>query len=209
MPTTTTSLRSELDRQVDVLLAKGHPAAAGMTEHAFVDLVRPLESRLDDLPADDDVPFVLVVPSVPHLHAVSRLELRGKPGFTSMSAEELTGFRPLPDLDVPEAGAYLLVGLDTGGDTLGVAPNDALPALAAAGRSPLTLEEGLAVVTQLPDLLVTANCFEMLGSRGTDKRVTGLWVMKGGAPRLGWCWMGAPHTWLGAASCTDRRAHSA
>lgn len=46
MPTTTTSLRHELDRQMDVLLTKGHAAAAGMTEQALLDLVRPLEPVL-------------------------------------------------------------------------------------------------------------------------------------------------------------------
>ena len=71
------------------------------------------------------------------------------------------------------------------------------------GRSPLTLEEGLAVVTHHPGILREQTCFEMLGSRCGDKRVTGLWV-SAKRPRLGWCWGGNPHTWLGMASCAGR-----
>jgi hypothetical protein len=208
---TAPALRQELDRQLETLLRKGYPAAAGLAEDALVALVRPLEPLLAEVPPDADVPFVLVLSRelVAPLDAVARLDLRGRQGYTSMPADDLARFRPLPGLPVPSAAASLLVGVDTGVETLGVAPKDALPLLTAAGRSPLTLEEGLAVVTQHPELLVTASCFEMLGSRGTDKRVTGLWVMKGGAPRLGWCWNGAPHSWLGAASCTGRLSPAA
>jgi hypothetical protein len=94
--------------------------------------------------------------------------------------------------------------VDTGAATLGVRPDDALPQILAAGRTPLTLEEGLAVVLQHPEWLRERNCFELLGSRAGDKRVTGLWLSKG-APRLGWCWGGNPHTWLGMASAGARR----
>ena len=87
--------------------------------------------------------------------------------------------------------------------TLNVRPDDALPQILAAGRTPLTLQEGLAVVLQHPEWLRDRNCFELLGSRAGDKRVTGLWLSKG-APRLGWCWGGNPHTWLGMASAVRR-----
>ena len=36
-----------------------------------------------------------------------------------------------------------------------------------------------------------------------DKRVPALWV-SARRPRLGWCFQGAPHTWLGSASCGGR-----
>jgi hypothetical protein len=36
-----------------------------------------------------------------------------------------------------------------------------------------------------------------------DRRVPALWI-SGGAPKLGWCWAGNPHTWLGSASCATR-----
>jgi hypothetical protein len=52
-------------------------------------------------------------------------------------------------------------------------------------------------------VLKTANAFSLLGSRRGDRRVPALWL-SGGRPRLGWCWAGAPHFWLGSASCAER-----
>jgi hypothetical protein len=206
-PPVASDAQVELARQVDVLVDKGVPAVAGLTELAFRALLAPVADALPPRPpAEGELPFVVVLPPelVPALALVERMELRGKPGLSSMTAEELSRFRPSPDVHVPDS-PYLAVGVDTGAATLGVAPQDALPGLLARGRSPLTLEEGLAVVLQHPEVLRERNCFEMLGSRGGDRRVTGLWVRKGGAPRLGWCWWGAPHDWLGAASCAERR----
>lgn len=192
---------AELDRQLTTLVAAGVPAAAGVSDAAFADDVRRLRAVLPD-----DEPFVVALPHgfVPALAVVESLRLGGRPGYSSMTADELATFRPSTEVDVPHR-PYLLVGLDTGADTRGVSPEEALPGLLAAGRSPLTLEEGLCVVLQHPEVLGQRDCFEMLGSRSHDRRVTGLWVMKGGAPRLGWCWWGAPHSWLGMASCRERR----
>ena len=147
-------------------------------------------------------PFVLVVPGLPAAELIGRVRLGAKAGFTTMEPADLARFVPLPDLDVP-AAPYLIEDVDTGATTLGVRPDDALPRILAAGRTPLTLEEGLAVVLQHPEWLRDRNCFELLGSRAGDKRVTGLWLSKG-APRLGWCWAGNPHTWLGMASAVRR-----
>jgi hypothetical protein len=78
-----------------------------------------------------------------------------------------------------------------------------LPRLTAASRSPLTIAEGLAVLVSDPGVLRARNCFSLLGSRAGDKRVPALWV-SARRPRLGWCYQGAPHTWLGSASCAGR-----
>jgi len=84
-----------------------------------------------------------------------------------------------------------------------VPPDDAMPKILAANRSPLTVDEGIALVTQHPEVLLTGSRFSMLGSRCGDRRVTAIWVSQN-RPRLGWCWAGAPHTWLGSASCGGR-----
>jgi hypothetical protein len=127
----------------------------------------------------------------------------GGAGFTTMTEEDLAGFRPLPELDVP-AGPYLLLDVDPGADTLSVPPGQVLPRLAADGRSPLTVAEGLSVLVSDPGVLRSRNCFSLAGSRAGDKRVPALWVSSR-RPRLGWCYQGAPHTWLGTASCAGRR----
>ena len=59
------------------------------------------------------------------------------------------------------------------------------------------------MVTQRPDVFTTHNAFQALASRAGNKRIPTFWTSKG-APRLGWCWAGNPHTWLGAASAGSR-----
>lgn len=106
---------------------------------------------------------------------------------------------------MPDAPAYRLVGFDPGAEYFDVPPDDAPSQILARGRSPLTIEEGIAVLLQQPDVLRTANAFSLLGSRRRDRRVPALWTSDG-RPRLGWCWAGAPHSWLGSASRAERVA---
>jgi hypothetical protein len=125
------------------------------------------------------------------------------PGYVDMRPVRPSSFRPV--VDVPSS-PYVLDGIDLGGDLLDVAPREALVRILDAGRSPLTLEEGVSVLLAHPGILRERNCYQMLGSRAGDKRIPSLWVTKAGRPRLGWCWEGTPHTWLGAASCAARIA---
>ena len=146
---------------------------------------------------------LLVDPALDPLAALAAIELDGKPGFTDMDAADLAGFKPIADLGVP-GEPYRLVGFDPGAEFLNVTPEVALPAIAEAGRSPLTIAEGLTILAQDPTVLRERNCFSLLGSRCGDRRVPALWIKGDGRPRLGWCWQGAPHTWLGSASCEGR-----
>jgi hypothetical protein len=208
---TANDLRREFERQVETLIQKGNPAIAGVTEADFLRNVAPLGERIGELAAiavetpEGRIPFVIVVPAVRLAgeRAVSPLELGGKGGFTDMRAEDLARFAPIAGVEVPDGAAYLLLDVETGRDTLNVTPDDALATITAQGRSPLTVDEGIALVTHYPEVLKQQNCFSMLGSRCGDRRVTALWVSRG-RPRLGWCWAGNPHTWLGSASCGGR-----
>jgi hypothetical protein len=147
-----------------------------------------------------------VDPAVDPHRAIELVELEGRRGLTTMEAADVARFAPIEGLDVPE-GPYALRDVDTGRDFLDVTPEAALEAIRASGRSPLTIAEGLALVTRFPELLRDANCFSLLGSRCGDRRVTALWLSKG-RPRLGWCWAGNPHSWLGSASCAARFSDS-
>ena len=51
--------------------------------------------------------------------------------------------------------------------------------------------------------------------QGVATRTPALWISNGtgrdgrerkGAPKLGWCWWGNRHTWLGIASCQGRES---
>jgi Family of unknown function (DUF5701) len=184
---TRATARAEFDRQVENLRAKGYPTAE----------VASLAERLSEVPADTT--FAVVV-GVPRHEAIARVQLDGNEGFTTMDADDLARFAPIEGLELPSGSAYLVVDVDTGAGTLNVTPDAALETIRAEGRSPLTIDEGIALVTHQPELLRKRNCFSMLGSRCGDRRVTALWI-SGGRPRLGWCWAGNPHTWLGSASC--------
>ena len=194
---------TELDRQIDRLCDLGWPALAELPAEDFRARLTPLRAAADRL----DVPYVVVATRRlvdPHA-AMPQLELRGRTGFTSMERSELATFRPV--VEVPDVDAYLLLDVDPGPGTLNQPPAVALPGILASGRSPLTVEEGVAVVAQQPELLQDQNCFSLAGSRCGDKRVPALWL-SARRPRLGWCWEGAPHTWLGTASCGGREAAS-
>src|SRR5699024_5277954 len=98
----------------------------------------------------------------------------------------------------------LLTGIDTGGRFLNVTPADALNTIRGEGRTPLTLAEGLALVTVRPDMLRPGRCFSLAGSRtGSNQRVPAVWISQR-QPKLGWCWDRNPHTWLGTASALRR-----
>ena len=68
-----------------------------------------------------------------------------------------------------------------------------------------TIAEGIALQLVLPALLEKNKCFMLAGSRRGDRRVPALWISDR-APKLGWCWEGNPHSWLGTASALGRRA---
>jgi hypothetical protein len=196
----------ELDRQLSVLLDKGYPDLAGISDddlRARVDALRPQVAH-PHRTGQGVVNLLLVVRSrlVPTVAAVERFEVNGKAGWTDMGPE-LGDYRPIEAVRLPDCDVYLLVDVDTGAATLDMPPREALPTIVSAGRTPLTIDEGVALVTQFPSVFDEHNAFQALGSRTDNKRIPSFWVSKG-APRLGWCWEGNPHTWLGAASAAGR-----
>jgi hypothetical protein len=199
-----TEAELEFDRQIDALVTAGLPDALELAEGCFRACVEPLRDLLPPVPGKgDSIPFVVVFPNLPVVPMLESVHTVGGAGFTTLTGDDLGRFRPLPDLHVPPA-PYLLLDVDPGADTLDVPPAEVLPALSAAGRTPLTIAEGLALLLSDPGVLRGRNCFSLAGSRAGDKRVPALWV-SARRPRLGWCYQGAPHSWLGTASCAGRR----
>src|SRR4051794_32137785 len=192
----------EFDRQVDGLVRGGLPAWRDLEDECFRAWLEPLRDLLPALPESSGIPFVVVVPDAPVLDLLGTVQMVGGTGFTTLPADDLARFRPLPELDVPSM-PYLLLDVDPGPATLGLPPAQAAEKIAASGRTPLTIAEGLGVLVSEPGVLRSRNCFSLLGSRAGDKRVPALWV-SARRPRLGWCYQGAPHSWLGTASCAGR-----
>lgn len=204
-----TPAAEEFDRQSQTLVDAGYPALAGLDEAGFRAMLEPLRrpSRAATSSAPTRIPFAIVVSSalVSADRALPALHWKATTGWTELTAEELATFRPIEGVAVPEAPVYLVTDVDTGQETLGVRARDALPAILGEGRTPLTIDEGVSLLALFPGILRERNAFFLPGSRCGDKRVTALWVSKG-HPRLGWCWEGNPHTWLGSASAAGRLA---
>ncbi|HEY9563701.1 MAG TPA: DUF5701 family protein [Nocardioides sp.] len=212
----TDASRIEFDRQTDRLVELGLPALAGISEEDLRALVAPLADFLPAprAPREGHAPFVIVLTrelvdpavTVPLLRLMGTRGLGSKPGVVDRNHGEgdLATYHPLEEIGVPDAKAYLLIDVERGEEFCNVRPEDALPVIRTRGRTPLTIDEGIALVMQAPHLLEKNKCFMLSGSRRADRRVPALWISQN-APKLGWCWDGNPHTWLGVASAAQRR----
>ena len=151
---------------------------------------------------------------------VPLLEYRGKPGFVVIDMPDLDDFSATEQAGVPGEAMYLVEGLDRGDEMANWSPAEALPAVVGAARTPLTVGEGIHWLLQQPEVLERSHCFMTIGSRlrkpdgSFDARTPALWISNGtgrdgkenrDAPKLGWCWWGNRHTWLGFASAAQRR----
>lgn len=208
---------AEFDRQVQVYVGSGHLTLAQLDEAAFRQLVEPLRERAVERAGGlgestrDKVPFVLVLTRdlVRPDDAVTLLTIPGgkKKGVVDRNYKEgeLKNFDPIAGLDLPDATTYLVFDLDRGDEFLNRTPDEAMGPIAARKRMPLTIDEGLAFATVFPESLEKNHCTMFAGSRCGDRRVPALWISDN-APKLGWCWAGNRHTWLGIASCAARAA---
>ena len=160
----------------------------------------------------------LIVTGAPASALTPLLRLDGPAGFVVEDMTDVDDFRPTPEAVVP-GRVHTVAGLDRGDAHRDRTPEETLPVLLGAGRSPLTVEEGLHWALVDPGVLERNHCFMTIGSRlrrvdgSYDARTPALWISNGtgrdgrhraGAPKLGWCWWGNRHTWLGIASCTER-----
>jgi hypothetical protein len=158
----------------------------------------------------------LLITSAPASELAPLLRLGDRPGFVVEDMTDVDDFAPT--VQVPPA-PYVVVGLDRGDEFRNRTPAESVPEVLAADRSPLTLVEGLHWVLQDPGVLERNACFMTPGSRlrradgSYDARTPALWISNGSgrdgrerrhAPKLGWCWWGNRHTWLGIASCERR-----
>lgn len=200
---------ADLDSQGRRLVELGVPALAGVTEDGFMALVEGLPNRPG---------AVLVVHPkfVPASRLAPLLRRNGKPGFVVADMNDLDEFDPV--VSVPDAPLYVICDIDRGDDMRNWTPNEALPELTARGRTPLTVGEGISWLLQQPERLETNYCLMTIGSRKRrgnhlDARTPALWISGGtgrdgpdnrGAAKVGWCWAGNRHTWLGFASAVRR-----
>ena len=146
---------------------------------------------------------------VPVAELAARVVRRDRPiVLGQLEPDDLATFVPIEAVELPDAPAYLAVDVDLGAGSRNVRPEEALREILAAGRSPLTIDEGIALMLQHPEAIARGWGFSLAGSRRGDQRVPAFWISEG-RPKLGWCWDRNPHTWLGTASCAGRVAGGA
>ncbi|MFF4624894.1 DUF5701 family protein [Nonomuraea jabiensis] len=214
---TTIDAAAEFDRQVHNLIEREYPAMAGLTSEHFQSLVAPLRAlagttgNLTCEPGTGRLAFVLVVTRqvVPIEQMMPRATLprKARPGVVDHSFEpgSLERFVAIAETELPDQPVYLLVDIERGEEFCGAVPRDAVDTITGRGRTLLTIEEGIAMITQFPEILAKNTCFSLGGSRSGDRRGPALWISQN-APKLGWCWERNPHTWLGMGFAGDRRA---
>ena len=143
----------------------------------------------------------------------------GKPGFVVEDMVDVDEFAPV-GMDLPDTPIYIVQDVQRGDEYQNESPEEVQPKLTALRRRPLTLQEGLSWALTHPEVVEANNCFMTIGSRKVkgsnragepvyDARTPAIWNASGtgrdgrerkNAPKLGWCWWGNRHTWLGVAS---------
>lgn len=146
----------------------------------------------------------------------------GKPGFVVEDMVDVDEFAPA-GIELPDGPLYPVHDVQRGDQYQNESPEEVLPQLMARARRPLTLQEGLSWALTHPEVIEANNCFMTIGSRKAkrtnragdtvyDTRTPAIWNASGagrdgkhrkGAPKLGWCWWGNRHTWLGVASAAQ------
>lgn len=150
---------------------------------------------------------------------VPALCVGGRNAFVVADMTDVDEFAPLASIALPDAPVYVIRDPDRGDDMANWSPDEALPTITRRGRTPLTLTEGLHWLLQRPEVLERGHCFMTIGSRrakadgSLDTRTPAVWISNGtgrdgpanrNAPKIGWCWAGNRHTWLGLASAAGR-----
>ena len=197
--------------QVDRLICTGVPEVAGISAAQLADHA----AALPDVPGA----VLAVHPRLTPPGRLAGLLRHGhRSGFVVEDMTDVDEFNPIDGMTVPDLPLYLVLDPARGDQLRNTSPVEALAALRSAGRTPLTLNEGISWLLQHPDLLEPGACFMTIGSRkattaGVDARVPAIWISRGtgrdgptrrDSPKVGWCWAGNRHTWLGHASATAR-----
>lgn len=200
--------KQEFDRQAQNLIDKDYPSAAKITRDDLRKLLEPLREHLSKIenikidPANGEVPFVIVVKSdlVSSEKAMFLSGWNDKQAITKLNPLTPPDFLCIDSVDIPEKDIYLLCEISRGSEYLNVRPQDVLKEIQKKNFSPLTIDEGIALITQFPQFLKRNNCFSLLASRKkNDKRVPAIWINSKDEANLGWCWDGNPHAWLGSS----------
>lgn len=201
-------LKQEFNRQIDNFMKKGFPKLAGMDEEKFALIFEPLKEQLKELSGrefkEGRIPFV-IVPREKLLSLEKKILLmedNGKRGFTEL---DLSKFKTMEGIEIPESMAYLAVDIEDGTAMNAKSPDEAVKRFQKEDRSPLTAEEGVALVFQHPEILL-GHLMHISGSRYDDDTKVALlsfdWM---DGPKLSWDYSNhSSGAFWGSASCGSR-----
>ncbi len=197
--------------QVRTLIDLGVADSAGTSVETLCSYARALPDHPDAI--------ITVHPSlVPPSRLTRLLKRLDKRGFVVTDMTDLDQFTPIEGVEIPDTPLYLIHDVHSGDEMRNWSPQEALPAITSMGRNPLTISEGISWLLQEPKRLDPNHCFMTIASRVSrgarpDARIPAIWISGGtgrdgkshkNAPKVGWCWAGNRHTWLGFASTSHR-----
>ena len=200
-----------LNEQADRLISLGIHELARLSPSQICTAVSGIDA--------DNALLVVHPDSVPASVLAPFLKHGGKSGFVVEDMADVDQFIPIDLSAPPTSPLYLVHDISRGDEMADWSPDEALSTITTAARTPLTLVEGIHWLLQQPEALARNHCFMTIGSRlckpdGTlDPRTPALWISNGtgrdgsirrNAPKVGWCWSGNRHTWLGFASAARR-----
>ena len=209
-----TALLPSVRAQATRLLELGvHELAREITE--------PLRMLSREAEQEPSTSLLAVHPRLVPSSALAPLLRRGdRPGFVVVDMADVDLFTPREGIAVPDSPLYFVDRLDRGDEMVNWSPDEALPAISEKGRTPLLISEGVHWLLQAPEVLERNRCCMTIGSRlrkpdgQLDARTPAIWISGGtgrdgrerrDAPKVGWCWAGNRHTWLGFASASASR----
>lgn len=199
------------DQQAERLIGLGVHEVAGLS-------ARDLRSVASSGSSDGGL-LVIHPGRAPASRLAPLLDRGGKRGFVVVDMPDVDDFSPIEQVALPEGPVYSVYDIDRGDQMANWSPDEALPAITADGRTPLTLGEGIQWLLQQPQALERNHGFMTIASRlrkpngVLDARTPALWISNGvgrdgaanrDAPKVGWCWAGNRHTWLRFASAAGR-----
>ncbi|MFD8479406.1 DUF5701 family protein [Kitasatospora sp. NPDC059673] len=215
MPETASAVLPSLTVQAERLIELGVHELAGLSAAEL----RAFAEAAGATPSGEGALLAVHPDRAPASVLAPLLRRDDKPGFVVVDMPDVDDFAPLDTVALPDGPLYLLTGVDRGDRMANWSPDEALPALTGEARTPLLLTEGIHWVLQQPAALERNRCFMTIGSRlrkpngALDARTPAIWISNGtgrdgrerrNAPKVGWCWAGNRHTWLGFGSATGR-----
>ena len=201
--------------QVERLCERGYEKHCNYKDVSFGSLIEPLrpfvresieaiKSRTitcDKMPTGYSIPFLIVIPEWT-VRLNEQVKMMGSsPDNAGIIDLNVATLRLADGVEVPRT-PYVIFNVENGEATRGMSAEYCTKWFKKIGRLSLTVEEGIALVTQFPEIL-SRHSVDLSGSRVNLDDVPGICLMDG-RPHLSSSWIDGRYDAWGSASCTRR-----